>query len=63
MSTTGQGYSNLSESICLNFFTSITTMQVEAKFHTEPSWDGGVCSNGPGHMIKMATIVIYGKNL
>ena len=28
-------------------------------------WDGGtkVCSNGHGHMIKMATMPIYGKNL
>ena len=28
-------------------------------------WDGGtkVCSNGPGHMTKMATMAIYGKNL
>ena len=31
----------------------------------EPPWDGGtkVCSNGPGHMTKMATMPIYGKNL
>ena len=28
-------------------------------------WDGEtkVCSNGPGHMTKMATMPIYGKNL
>ena len=28
-------------------------------------WDGGtnVCPNGPGHMTKMATMPIYGKNL
>ena len=31
----------------------------------EPPWDGGtkVCSNDPGHMTKMATMPIYGKNL
>ena len=31
----------------------------------EPSWDGGtkVCSNGPGHMTKMAAMPIYGKKL
>ena len=31
----------------------------------EPPWDGvtKVCSNGPGHMTKMATTPIYGKNL
>ena len=28
-------------------------------------WDGGtkVCSNGPGHMTKIAAMPIYGKNL
>ena len=31
----------------------------------ELPWDGGtkVCSNGPGHMTKMAAMPIYGKNL
>ena len=31
----------------------------------EPPWDGGTksCSNGPGHMTKMTTMPIYGKNL
>ena len=31
----------------------------------EPPWDGGTkfCSNGPGHMTKMAAMPIYGKNL
>ena len=40
-------------------------MPIEAKFHVGPPWDGGmkVCSNGPGHMINMATMPIYGKNL
>ena len=30
----------------------------------EPPLDGGtkVCSNGPGHMTKMAAMPIYGKN-
>ena len=38
---------------------------IEAKFHVEPPWDGGtkVCPNRPGHMTKMATMHIYGKNL
>ena len=38
---------------------------VEAKFHVEPPWDGStkVCSNGPGHMTNMATMLIYGKNI
>ena len=48
-----------------NIFSSETTGPIEAKFHVEPPWDGGtkVYSNGPGHMTKMATIPIYGKNL
>ena len=56
---------NLSGSIFLNFFPSITTRPIEAKFHVEPPWDGGtkVCSNGPGHMTKMAALPIYGKNI
>ena len=31
----------------------------------ESPWDGGtkVCSNGPGHMTKLAAMPIYGKNL
>ena len=31
----------------------------------ESLWDGGtkLCSNGPGHMTKMAVMPIYGKNL
>ena len=31
----------------------------------EPQWGGGtkLCSNGPGHMTKMAAMPIYGKNM
>ena len=48
-----------------NIHSSETTEPVKVKFHMEPPWDGGtkVCSNGPGHMTKMATILIYGKNI
>ena len=48
-----------------NIFSSETTGPIEAKFHVEPPWEGGtkVCSNGPGHMTKMAAMPIYGKNL
>ena len=48
-----------------NIFSSKTTGPIKAKFHVEPPWDGGtkVCSNGPGHMTKMAVMPIYGKNL
>ena len=54
---------NLSDSIFLNFFSSITTRLIEAKFHVEPPRDAGTkaCSNGPGHMTKMAAMPIYGK--
>ena len=40
-------------------------MAIKAKFHVEPQWDGGtkVSSNGPGHMTKMAAMLIYGKNM
>ena len=46
----------------LNIFSSETTGPIEAKFHKEPTWDRGtkVCSNGSGHMAKMATMPICG---
>ena len=55
---------NLSDSISLNFFSSKTTRPMEAKFLVEPPWDGGMraCSNGPGHMTKMAAMPMYGRN-
>ena len=48
-----------------NNFSSETTGPIEAKIHVEPPYDGGmkVCSKGPGHMTKMATLPTYGKNL
>ena len=47
-----------------NIFSSETSGPIEAKFHIEPPWDGGmkVRSNGPGHMTKMATMPIYVTN-
>ena len=52
-------------SVCQHFQASSPLKPIEAKFHMEPPWDGGtkVCSNGPGHMTKMAVMPIYGKNL
>ena len=46
-----------------NIFSD-TTGLIEVKFHVEHPWDGGtkVCSRGPGHMTKMATMPILGKN-
>ena len=54
----------LSDSIFLNFFSSTTNRLIEAKFHVEPPWDGRMiaCSNGLGHMTKMAAMTIYDKN-
>ena len=48
-----------------NIFSSETAWPIKVKFHIELPWDGGmkVCSNGPGHMTKMAPKPIYGKNL
>ena len=54
---------------CMPTFSNIvsteTTGPIEAKFHMEPPWDRKtkVCSNGLGHMIKMAAMPIYGKTL
>ena len=70
MNIKGQGHSltldqGHSDSIFLNFFSSITTRLFEAKFRMEPSLDGETkaYSNGPGHMTRMAAMPIYGKNL
>ena len=48
-----------------NIFSSETTGPIEVKFHVEPPCDGGtkVCSNGPGHLTKMAAMPIYGENI
>ena len=53
--------------MCVSRFniSSETTGPIEAKFHMELLWDGGMkfYSNGPGHMTNMAAMPIYGKNL
>ena len=56
---------DLSDSIFLNFFSSITTQPIEAKFYKESPWDKGTKagSNCLGHMTKMATMPIYDKIL
>ena len=67
ISTRGQGHSLTLVQISqiqyiLNFFFSITIRPIEAKFHVKPHCDGRmkVCSNGLGHMTKMAAMPIYG---
>ena len=49
----------------LNSISLETAGSIEAKFQMTSPWDGGtkVCSNGPGHMTKVAAMPIYGKNL
>ena len=48
-----------------NFFFLETARLIEAKFHVEPPWDGGMNlnTNGLCHMTKMAAMPVYGKNL
>ena len=54
-----------SDSTFLNFFSLETARPIDDKFHVDHPWDGGmkICSNGPGHMTKMAAMPIYGKNI
>ena len=42
-----------------NIFSSETTGLIELKFPLDGR--AKVCSNGPGHMNKMSTMLIYGK--
>ena len=53
-----------SSSTPLNIFSLDTTGPVEVKFHMELLWDQGtkVFSNGPGRMIKVAAMPIYGQD-
>ena len=70
MTIKGQGHSvtlvqGHSDSTFANFLFLETAKLIEAKFHVEPPWDGGMklCSNGPDHMTSMAAMPIYGKTL
>ena len=48
-----------------NFFSWETARPIDAKFHMEIQWDGGMklYSNSPSHMTKMAAMLIFGKNM
>ena len=48
-----------------NIFSSETTGPIKAKFYMELLCDKGtkVCSNGSGHMINMAALLLYVENL
>ena len=70
MKIKGQGHSltlvqGHSDSTFSNFISLETARLIESKCHVNPPSDGGkkICSNGPGHMIKMAAMSIYGKNI
>ena len=45
-------------------FSSETAWPIKAKFYMKHLWEGGtnVFINNPGHMTKMAAMLIYGKN-
>ena len=54
--------------VCQHFHTTSPLKplgRLKQNFIMEPPWDGEtkVCSNGAGHMTKMAAMPIYGKNL
>ena len=72
MNIEGQGHSltviqGHSDSTFSSFFSLEIAWPIEANFHVEPPWDGGmnfkVNTNGLCHMTKMAAMPIYGKNL
>ena len=70
MNIKGQGHSltlvqGHSDSTFSNFFFLETAGLIETTFYVALRWDGGtkVCSNDPGHITKMATMPIHGKNL
>ena len=70
MNIKGQGNSMTfvqghSDSTCSNFFSLETARPMETKFHVEPPWNWlmEVSTNGLCHMIKMAAMFMYGKNL
>ena len=70
MNIKGQGHlltlvQGHSDSTFSNFFSLETPRPVEAKFHVDHPWDGGTknYSKEPGHMTKMATMPLYGKNI
>ena len=57
-STLVQGHS---DSTFSNFFFLETAKPIEAKFHLEPPWDGGMeVSTNCCHMTKIAAMPIYG---
>ena len=59
------GLYTCTEPLLSNIFFSETAWPINTKFHVEPFWEGRtkVYINGPGHMTKMASMPIYGKNL
>ena len=54
-----------SDSTFSNFCSLETAKPIEARFHVNPPWGGGIkiYPNGPGHMTNMAIMPVYVKNL
>ena len=54
-------YQSLRRPSVSNIFSSETTGPIKLKFHMETPKNAGtkVCSNGPGHMTKMAATHIW----
>ena len=59
-----RGYIHVHNQLLSNIFSE-TAWPINAKFYVEPSleWRTKVYINGPGHMTKIAAMLIYGKNL
>ena len=69
MTTQGQGHSLIfvqghSDSTFSNFVSSKNSRLFEATLHMDPPWDVGmkICSNVLGHVTKMVSRPIHGKN-
>ena len=59
------GYMHEDNNHFQRYFISKATWLIKGKVHMEPPWEvrEKIYINGPGHITKMATLPIYGKNL
>ena len=59
-----QGYIHVYDHPFHRFFSLKLLGESKANFFVELPWEGGkkVYINGPGHLTKMAAMLIYGKN-
>ena len=54
-------HSSISQSTFSNVFSSEMPINLIVHMETPLDAEAKVCSNGPGHMTKMAAMLIYGK--